>query len=304
MPDYRIPVVDVYREFILRCLMDDNRLNMLSLVEDRSFPKIENLPSWVADFSAEFEYSPLGMWSVPTNMGYTATGTSTPDIQWSDERPNLLCVQGHEVDQISIIASSESSGTKWPLEDGSYPEEEWLKMIENLPKQYLTGEAKEDSLWRTVIGNCTHNPRSRYPAPQEYSSSWRAFRDFNRMQKYLHRIGDNPENYLLALPHIGVDVASVRQFDELRSNFLDALGTVMICRRFFVTKKGYFGAAPKSAQIDDPVFLLAGGSTPYVLRKRETPGTYTFVGECYTHGIMGGEALEHVGFEWENVRLL
>jgi len=36
------------------------------------------------------------------------------------------------------------------------------------------------------------------------------------------------------------------------------------------------------------ISILAGGKTPYVLRKRKD-GRYTFCGECYIHGAMKGE---------------
>jgi hypothetical protein len=66
-------------------------------------------------------------------------------------------------------------------------------------------------------------------------------------------------------------------------------------RRLLVTKRGYFGLAPWNAQVGDVVAALHGGETPFLLRPGSEPGAYSFVGECFVHGVMGGEALA-----WEN----
>jgi len=44
----------------------------------------------------------------------------------------------------------------------------------------------------------------------------------------------------------------------------------------------------------DIVAILVGGKVLYILRSSETvpsKETYTFVGECYVHGFMSGEAV-------------
>lgn len=61
-------------------------------------------------------------------------------------------------------------------------------------------------------------------------------------------------------------------------------------RRFFTTDKGYMGLGPEGMLPGDTVCIFFGGDTPYVLRKVE--GSWKFVGECYVHGIMRGEAVE------------
>jgi len=55
-------------------------------------------------------------------------------------------------------------------------------------------------------------------------------------------------------------------------------------RRFFVTRKGYMGLAPATAQKGDLVCILFGGNIPFILR-RVGPG-YELIGQAYVHGIM------------------
>ncbi|KAF5580683.1 heterokaryon incompatibility (het-6OR allele) [Fusarium pseudocircinatum] len=60
-------------------------------------------------------------------------------------------------------------------------------------------------------------------------------------------------------------------------------------RRFFRTENGYMGLGPPDIQTGDAICLLLGGSVAYALR-RSAHETWTYVGECYVHGIMDGEA--------------
>ncbi|KAH7220283.1 heterokaryon incompatibility protein-domain-containing protein [Fusarium oxysporum] len=60
-------------------------------------------------------------------------------------------------------------------------------------------------------------------------------------------------------------------------------------RRFFRTEKGYMGLGPPDIQPDDAICLLLGGCVAYALR-RSAQETWIYVGECYIHGIMDGEA--------------
>jgi hypothetical protein len=68
------------------------------------------------------------------------------------------------------------------------------------------------------------------------------------------------------------------------------LQTSCLGRKLFGTKEGYIGVGDVTLQADDLVCVLFGGRVPFILRKMEE-GHYRFVGECYLHGIMFGEAL-------------
>ncbi|KAJ3534133.1 hypothetical protein NM208_g1039 [Fusarium decemcellulare] len=63
-------------------------------------------------------------------------------------------------------------------------------------------------------------------------------------------------------------------------------------RKFFITQTGYMGIGPPCMEPKDIICALFGGSTPYVIRPASTEGEYLFVGECYVHGLMDGEALD------------
>lgn len=74
--------------------------------------------------------------------------------------------------------------------------------------------------------------------------------------------------------------------------------------RFCTTKKRYVGIAPPQAEPGDLICVLNGGAVPFVLRRTDlTDGLYTFIGECYVHGIMYGEALSFDGIKEETFSL-
>lgn len=60
-------------------------------------------------------------------------------------------------------------------------------------------------------------------------------------------------------------------------------------RRPMLTTTGFVGLAPEHVEPGDQVFVLLGGTTPFVLRRMDGGNRYTLVGDAYVHGIMYGE---------------
>jgi len=69
-----------------------------------------------------------------------------------------------------------------------------------------------------------------------------------------------------------------------------AFRTGMVRRNLGITKDGYIGAMPPGAQSGDVICVLFNCSLLVVLRKRARK-EYLFVGECYLHGFVDGEAI-------------
>ena len=63
-------------------------------------------------------------------------------------------------------------------------------------------------------------------------------------------------------------------------------------RRLMISSKGYIGLAPHESQHDDIICILFGCSVPIVLRKVDEH--YVYIGECYVHGIMDGQAIDQM----------
>ena len=82
--------------------------------------------------------------------------------------------------------------------------------------------------------------------------------------------------------------------------FQSRAAAICINRRFMITDKGYMGLAPLSAQVGDEICIFRGGQTPYVIREYDGPPRddapqetlHHYVGDCYLHGMMDGEAMD------------
>ena len=61
-------------------------------------------------------------------------------------------------------------------------------------------------------------------------------------------------------------------------------------RKLFSTLSGHIGLGDGTLEPGDLVCVFLGGRTPFIIRPVDQK--YKFVGECYVHGIMHGEALE------------
>jgi hypothetical protein len=73
----------------------------------------------------------------------------------------------------------------------------------------------------------------------------------------------------------------------------------MINNRVFVTSSGQLGLGPAHMKPNDEVVVLFGGELPFLLRPLVN-GQWKFVGPCYVHGIMKGEALAGEGANENN----
>jgi hypothetical protein len=60
--------------------------------------------------------------------------------------------------------------------------------------------------------------------------------------------------------------------------------------QWIAAQKGKFGLAPTGAE-GTAICVVLGSEVPLLLRLDPSDGKYRFVGECYLHGFMDGEAL-------------
>jgi hypothetical protein len=77
--------------------------------------------------------------------------------------------------------------------------------------------------------------------------------------------------------------------------FLDRVQEVVWNRNVIRTKPvdgpPYIGIAPEGSAKGDIICIFFGCSVPVVLQPQDD-GEFKFIGECYVHGVMDGEAVE------------
>jgi hypothetical protein len=71
--------------------------------------------------------------------------------------------------------------------------------------------------------------------------------------------------------------------------FRNLLGQAADYRTLCITEKGYLGLFPLCCKPGDEIILLSGGKTPYLVRKTQRE-SWNFLGDCFVHGYMNGEA--------------
>lgn len=89
--------------------------------------------------------------------------------------------------------------------------------------------------------------------------------------------------------------------DRQNSMLIDIKATTF-GRRLFLTSRGYLGLGPASAEVNDEVCLFSGGQVLYVVRKSKGD-RFEFVGECYVHDLMDGEACDDESFVLRDIVL-
>lgn len=302
-PDYSLTTLQVYRQVVLHCIENDGHFGILQC---RLCNAGTSLPSWIPnwelcdpqpDSQMPFDWQ---MWAL-----YRATKNerSPPSRLFTS---TVLTLRGFLHD---TVVTTGHSLNRAPLDRETGADccniwEEWKNTI-NLPQcqwdNYAGGGTLKDAFWRTTVlntyGNYTgHELRI---CSQQGHHRWKrgvaAFRFESRLSssEYIGKWQSTPwHRYHKALYHTHAQTACNQ--------------------RFFVTQKGYIGLGPTGTAVGDEVFLLVGGSSPFILRPDEgstIPQDVPFIkihkllGPAYVHGIMDGEAMRDDPDTWEDVHL-
>ncbi|MCJ1254829.1 hypothetical protein MMC24_002645 [Lignoscripta atroalba] len=311
-PDYNKSVVDFYRDVTGLLLKNGHSLGALSFVEDHSFRRIHELPSWVPDYSTTTQRA-IGSFNQSPVVVYGASGDTPVWVKWSSGS-SLLYVKAIITDEVQKISRSSFEDPRscifetlleWYFvatapHNFDDPSDMKQRMMEILLLQEPFSESLE-TFWRTAIGDLgggTHpsSPESR--------------KDFVLCLLLAIRncLTNNPQSSLGS----GIDSAkAIEVVWAITQAFIDQHGHANAYnylnyfhqnsreKRFFVTEKGRMGTGMKSMEYGDLVCILSGGRVPYLVRK--SGQHYRFVGEAYVHGLMHGEGLSVGDAEFEEI---
>jgi hypothetical protein len=274
--DYEAKVVDVYQTFVLQAIKNSNSLDIICRhwVGDVSAADWD-LPTWTCPLQSSLQ--PTGdttervradsLVGLSGHSWYNASRGTAADfyVRWPEvfDKPKSLFVHGLSIDTIAKIGPR--------AEDGILLQE-WLQ----LGRCDAASETVPEEFWRTLVADRAPHGS---PAPSWYG---RAF----LYCLHLSPTGNINTNRIIteseAEPSLVID-------------FLQRVQSVIWNRRFLVSgTKRYMGLAPVTAEIGDLICVLHGCSVPVLLRHQtDTGGSsyFQFIGECYVHGIMDGEAV-------------
>ena len=134
--------------------------------------------------------------------------------------------------------------------------------------KYLTGEPFSAAFSRTECADLKYDARN-------HACGRNGSIDF----EFLHRARDQ------------LSSAEYQAQTTMRLAFNNAMNLRNVC----LTQRGYLGLVPSSAMVGDLISIFLGGQVLYCLRRRAiVEHEYEYIGECYIHALMDGEAMNWV----------
>lgn len=294
VPDYKLPVRDVYINTVLAVIQKYQNLTILNQCIPKKASTL-NLPSWVPDWSGpqtsevEAEYLDVYVEDIdrPANYVYHASQDLTLDSHpWSIDIPHgILSLSGICFD--SIVETSDVmdfyNGDTWET-----ALEKMKPTLTKLGDSYSqTGEPIDRAFRRTAVADFGVETGR---AGSERRGSQMIFPTDDPV------VDDNGEEWT---------------YKDVSRAFLRSCHK----KRFAVTQRGLMGLVRDETEPGDHLAILIGGPVVYVMRSVQPtprqsrqstrPGqepSYNLMGEAYFHGVMDGEVLS-LG-ELHNIRIL
>jgi hypothetical protein len=273
--DYSKPFNNVCKEFIDYCVKSSESLDILCRpwLSDARL----NVPSWASPRHSRsaipISESLVGL---PGRKIYNASNSIPASAAFGGLS---LIVHGFRLDQINYLSTP---GSRLCISSTSLSMGGWYNFT-----AAETPTTVPDRLWRTLVADRGASGTS--------PPSW-----YHRACLHLLTQCTGPDG--------DVDVRALMQSSRPSAvvKFLKRVESVIWDRQFLLTVVGkFFGLAPITARSDDLICILYGCSVPVVLREHTnkrgrdvlepaaSSGSYfEFIGECYVHGVMDGQACQ------------
>jgi hypothetical protein len=281
-----------------------------------------DIPSWVPDWgTAERTFEV----DIPASSRYSAGGNAP--ISFDCLSSSKICLVAAPLSRVKEISHSTINfqepfrGTRELIKLSELIKSA-LELAMNIPDVYKsTGQSRSEASWRTLVGDRVRVGLDRvagyiFPAPPEYGVYFHNVTQkiFPTCLSLLGPSGEIDDTLTVEnLIEILRSLERVRKQTEgdkggdlsagtaLQINMLSQ-AIVGACkeRRFASTEDGLLCLVPLGAEIGDEVCVVPGLSKPLLFRSSRVVQndtgqlkTWKFVGDCYVHGFMRGEA-------WEN----
>ena len=292
--DYGKTTAQVYADVAARALTRDSSLITLAAVQHPNLPSGTEAPNQASSQTREVDENRLPSWvpdwdtyeshilSEPINP-HCAHGTTSPKLK-IDRSTLVLSVHGVKLDVIEACSKPmaqrefhlDSSGRALAIE------KLWHDICGkgrfDLEESYINGDSAFFAYTQTLSNGCVATSSLEARPYHEIPKSEWLTQGAAYLTKALRRSNDvSPALYEVAA-------------DGDHFKWSRAANGASSHRSFARTAKGYFVLGPKVLEVGDVVCVLFGGKMPFCLRPWGRH--YLLVGECYVHGLMGGEAME------------
>ncbi|KAK4079051.1 hypothetical protein Trihar35433_156 [Trichoderma harzianum] len=237
------------------------------------------LPSWVPDWRTYQGF----ILSEPINP-HRAHGSSKPKLEIDDDSA-LLRIHGVYVD--TIEACSPPLKNKDFHGKSSMIEFLWNHICQkktfNLDEKYRNGQERAFFAFMQTLSNGCVQIAGREGVPYNEIS---ASRWLEQAAMYLMGTLGDTSTVSPEIQELAAEAKRKHQKEEWSRSANGASKNRIFAR----TESGYYVLGPAVMEKGDVICVLFGGKLPFCLRP--VGKRYLLVGECYTHGLMEGEALD------------
>jgi hypothetical protein len=297
LPNYCKPAAEVYRDVIGYVIETSNDLKVLSMVQRSKHLAEESiiLPTWVPHLDQPYQGFHL-------HKNFHRSSKDLPLSAISQSERDALVLRGIQFDLIKDDGSQSfteamdlCTGLKMDLlvVVAIMFQNAW-SLTGSRAHAYTEGKERLWAFYMTVSGGSTVHRTSAESDSDHWASIW-------AYESQLAGAAEaNDSEPSTRMQFWGEEKKRNREGGDAKAFGQLMAGTYRF-RQIFMTKKGYIGLGPDAMRPGDVVCLIFGGRVPYVLRNM---GSYwEFIGECYVHGIMNGEALESLDGDISNAEI-
>ena len=275
-PDYSLQLSEVYTKAFQSTIEEfDGDLQAICGLGFNS--NHAGLPSWVPNLATpldpDLHRSQLTRFDYQYQY-YQASKGTIAKCSFEDGRIFRVC--GVKVGLATVLTDPKRI-TSWEEALKLFP---GLAKLANVPEYQSKASGpgydnRYEMFWRTVVSDIV------------YTLSTNDYRrllddDFEKLQNLLLPVVQGQSSYN----------------HHSRLEFTSTVCTALDNRSFFITEDDKFGTGPPHMEAGDEVWVLLGSRVPFILRpitnvkKESRSNAYNFIGDCYLHGFMDGEALD------------
>jgi Heterokaryon incompatibility protein (HET) len=269
--------VKVYYDFAIKWLKHYENAYLLSYVFHLNSTTIyEEFPSFVPQWNCDNPTEILN--PAPQRNGYNATRSSF--FSANELRGCLLSVHGMEFDTVEFCSARlDWDENRRHLQSLGFLEI-WKALFRENKARLMIYQDEHRAFALTLTAGQLNEYSGNGKLPNEFLE--KHFVSFS--EYWLRRFVGQPD---CDIPN------TIKQAAKPGSDDSFARTSSYMCnfRKFFRTRNGYFGLGPSIIQNGDLCCLFFGAEVPYILRPCEDDA-FKFIGECYLHGIMYGEAMD------------
>jgi hypothetical protein len=324
--DYTKTVQAIYIEASVFALVAFKGLEALSYVGDRTINQVQDLPSWVPDFSQELTVKPFQV-----GVKKFSAASKLETLLWFiTEHLQTIVLSGIHFDTVTATSSAH-----WLV--GGKEHINGISSLYNLvlnpqPVTSMAKEAVYTILGRTLIADGYHayNMDPQYDLQAAFDrwlfcqtcdavvgcDSQLATSFFTNVEdnlaKVMETLGvsgsielfkdsllrgrsqcDTWEEVVIGAKGRASNSTRPRYGDATKDEYSRQWGVASEKRCMFRTERGYLGLGLGTLRARDRIYILQGAPVPYIFRHRDIDqeNVLDLEGEAYVHGIMYGEAV-------------